>query len=128
MARRTILRVRITIFDHFAGVLIRASLIVSLKYLLFPIWILNDFLRMNKEVKAINKASSKYATKIPNAPADIYTKKNPVGNFIPRPIRSIIKTVLELEIPSKPKRATNSMDNMISNAIDIHVKCFIDSL
>ena len=76
---------------------------------------------MNKDFKVIKIASSKYASKIPSAPTDIYTKKNPVGNFIAKPIRSIIKTVFAFEIPSRPKRATNSIDIITSSAMDIQV-------
>ena len=123
IARRTILRMTMTIFDHFAGVLTRASLIVSLKYPVLSILKLNDFFMKYREVIITNKPSNKYANNIPSVPYDIYTKMNPVDSFIPTPTRSIIRTILELEIHSKPKRNTKLSDNIISNAMDIHANC-----
>lgn len=67
-----------------------ASLIVSLKYSVLPSRKLVEIFMKYSKAKNTKRTSNKYASKIPSDPNDIPTKRNPVGSFIARPMKSII--------------------------------------
>ena len=59
---------------------------------------------------------------------DIDTRKNPVGNFIPRLIQINYQHNLGVRNPNKAKRALNSIESIPSNKIHLEEKLLIDSL
>ena len=105
----------------------RASSIVSLKNPMLPNPNPNDLCTKYKEAKSTKNPSNKYANNIPIVPNDRLTKRNPADIFISTPIRSIIITILELEIPNNANLNTNSSDSITSNPMDIQVNCSTDS-
>src|SRR6266487_1732983 len=121
-ARRTTLRLRISILEYLAGELTKPSFIISLAYFRLPNLNPNPlFFATTMAALATKRFCNKNDISIPKAPNPIDTKAKPVTNFRLVPATSIAIILFRSETPSNAKRGTKPSEESVKIPMAIQV-------